>query len=51
MGENEICKIGDIHRSFSNLSINTLKKDMKYLVENGILNKSGQRKGSVYRLL
>ena len=48
--KNELCKISDIHRSFLNISINTLKKDMKYLVENGLLNKTGQRKGSIYRL-
>lgn len=46
----ELCKIGDIHNSFSDTSINTLKKDMKYLVENHILEKTGQRKGSIYRL-
>ncbi|MCK5159887.1 MAG: Fic family protein, partial [Candidatus Heimdallarchaeota archaeon] len=27
--KNNLCKIGDIHRSFSETSINTLKKDMK----------------------
>ncbi len=48
--KNELCKIGDIHRNFSELSINTLKKDMKYLVGNCILEKSGQRKGSVYQI-
>ena len=44
----ELCKIGDIHKSFSDISINTLKKDMKYLVENHILEKTGQRKGTIY---
>ena len=48
--KNELCKIGDIHRNFSDISINTLKKDMKYLVENNILDKTGQRKGTIYRL-
>ncbi len=48
--KNELCKIGDIHRSFSDISINTLKKDMKYLVENNLLDKTGQRKGSIYHL-
>lgn len=47
---NKICKIGDIHKTLSDISINTLKKDMKYLVENRILEKTGQRKGSIYRL-
>ncbi len=48
--KNELCKIGDIHKSLSEVSINTLKKDVKYLVENEILEKSGQRKGSVYKI-
>ena len=48
--KNEVCKIGDIHKSFADKSINTLKKDMKYLVENGVIVRYGERKGSVYQV-
>ena len=47
---NEPCKISDIHSNFPNVSIHTLKKDLKYLVEISILGKTGQRKGTVYRV-
>ena len=46
----EPCKISDIKKDFPDLSINTLKKDMQYLVKNGIVEKLGQRKGSYYQI-
>ena len=46
--ENQPCKIGDINRYFSEISINTLKKDLQYLVKNKIINKQGERKATIY---
>ena len=48
--KNDVCKIGYIHNNFADKLINTLKMDMKYLVENGVIVKYGERKGSVYQL-
>ena len=46
--ENQPCKIGDINKNFSDISINTLKKDLQYLVNNGIFTKHGERKSTIY---
>ncbi len=48
--KNEPCKLSDIHSNFDDLSINTLKKDLKYLVQESILMKSGQLKGTTYHM-
>ncbi|MDZ7724623.1 MAG: Fic family protein [candidate division KSB1 bacterium] len=46
--ENQPCKIGDINKHFSEISINTLKKDLQYLVKNKMINKQGERKATIY---
>ena len=46
--ENQPCKVGDISKNFSDISINTLKKDLQYLVKNKIINKFGERKSTIY---
>ena len=44
------CKVGEIHDSFSETSIHTLKKDLKHLVQIAALEKIGERKATVYRV-
>ncbi|MDQ3001937.1 MAG: Fic family protein [Fibrobacterota bacterium] len=41
-------KLSDLTSRFPGLSVNTLKKDVQYLVQEGRLEKTGQKKGSVY---
>jgi Fic family protein len=41
-------KISDIQIKFEELSINTIKKDLLYLTENGLVNKTGKFKATVY---
>ena len=41
-------KIRDIHRVLNDISKNTLKKDLKYLVEQNVLEKIGKNKGTIY---
>lgn len=41
-------KIRDIHRVLNTISKNTLKKDLKYLVEQNVLEKIGKNKGTIY---
>jgi Fic family protein len=41
-------KISDIQTKFDKLSINTIKKDLLYLTENGLINKTGKFKATVY---
>ncbi len=41
-------KISDIKKSLDDVSPNTLKKDLKYLVEQDVLEKAGQKRGTVY---
>ncbi|MEZ4824983.1 MAG: DeoR family transcriptional regulator [Bacteroidia bacterium] len=46
--ENEPLKVGDITTSFENESRNTLKKDLQYLNQEGVIDKLGQGKGTIY---
>ncbi|MEA1934816.1 MAG: Fic family protein [Thermodesulfobacteriota bacterium] len=46
--KNQPCKIGDISKYLVDISINTLKKDLQYLVKNKIINKIGERKSTIY---
>ncbi|MFZ5516482.1 MAG: Fic family protein [Candidatus Zhuqueibacterota bacterium] len=48
--ENQPCKIGDIDKYFSEISINTLKKDLQFLVKNKIITKHGERKSTIYSI-
>ncbi len=43
-------KISDIHGVLSDVPINTLKKDVKYLVEQGHVEKIGKKRGTIYLL-
>jgi DeoR/GlpR family transcriptional regulator of sugar metabolism len=46
--ENEPVQIGDIEKALKEYSRNTLKKDLIYLVQEGLLLKTGDRKGTRY---
>ena len=46
--QNGPCKIGDINKHFTELSINTIKKDLQYLTKNNVILKYGERKGTIY---
>lgn len=48
--EGQPAKMSDIHAVLHDVSLNTLKKDVKYLVEQGRLEKIGQRRGTFYLL-
>ncbi|MBO0953306.1 Fic family protein [Fibrella forsythiae] len=41
-------KLGDLARSLADVSINTLKKDLHYLVQQGSLDRLGEGKATVY---
>lgn len=46
--ENEPLKVGDITGFFKNESRNTIKKDLQYLNKEGVIDKLGQGKGTIY---
>jgi Fic family protein len=48
--ENQPCKIGDISSHLQKYSINTLKKDLIYLLNEKRISKLGQKKGTLYFL-
>ncbi len=48
--KHEPIKIGDLEKGMSNFSRNTLKKDLAYLVREGILIKTGERRGTIYHI-
>jgi len=48
---NEPAQVGDIERALKEYSRNTLKKDLVYLVQEGLLLKTGDRKGTRYHIL
>lgn len=50
MRERGAAKIGDLLQSLS-IPRATLKKDLRYLVDSGLLSMTGTRKGTVYRVL
>jgi DNA-binding HxlR family transcriptional regulator len=43
-------KISDLHAALEGIPVNTLKKDVKYLVEQGRIEKIGQKRGTFYLL-
>ena len=47
---NEPAQIGDIAKVLKNFSRNTLKKDLIYLVQEDLLIKTGNRKGTRYHI-
>ncbi len=51
IGENEPAQVGDIEKALKEYSRNTLKKDLAYLVREGLLLKTGDRKGTRYHIL
>jgi len=48
--KNEPAQIGDIEKALNEYSRNTLKKDLIYLVQEGLLLKTGDRKGTRYHI-
>ncbi|MCY7351042.1 MAG: Fic family protein [Cytophagaceae bacterium] len=48
--QNQPAKIGDLARRLTEVSVNTLKKDLRYLHEQGVLEKIGERKATAYRV-
>lgn len=46
--ENEPLKVGDITDFYKNESRNTIKKDLQYLNKEGVIDKLGQGKGTIY---
>lgn len=50
IGKNEPVQVGDIERALKEYSRNTLKKDLAYLVREGLLLKAGDRKGTRYHI-
>jgi Fic family protein len=46
--ESEPAQIGDIEKALKEFSRNTLKKDLKYLVQESLIFKTGDRKGTRY---
>jgi hypothetical protein len=43
-------KIRDIHAELADIPMNTLKKDMRYLVEQRRVEKIGKNRGTIYIL-
>lgn len=48
--KNEPAQIGDIEKALVDYSRNTLKKDLNYLVQEGLLLKTGDRRGTRYHI-
>ena len=48
--KNEPAQIGDIEKTLEKYSRNTLKKDLTYLVQEGLLLKTGDRRGTRYHI-
>ena len=48
--KNEPSQIGDIEKALEEYSRNTLKKDLNYLVQEGLLLKTGDRRGTKYHI-
>lgn len=47
-GEGKRAKLGDVATQFSAVPLPTLRKDLAYLVAEGLLERTGQGKGTVY---
>ena len=50
LNEVQPAKLSDIHAGMKDVPLNTLKKDVKYLVEQGRLEKLGKKRGTIYLL-
>ena len=50
MTKNQPIKLSDLASSMSEISINTLKKDLQYMKAEQIIDSVGERKGTVYIL-
>ena len=50
IGKNEPVQVGDIEKALKVYSRNTLKKDLACLVREGLLLKTGDRKGTRYHI-
>jgi hypothetical protein len=50
LGNSIPAKLSDIAAHFPHFNINTLKKDLQYLVSEALVESSGQKKGTVYRI-
>jgi Fic family protein len=44
-------KVKDLNEAFPNISRNTIKKDLTYLVNNSIIRKTGIKKGTIYSII
>lgn len=51
VAEHEPAQVGDIEKALKEYSRNTLKKDLAYMVREGLLLKTGDRKGTRYHKL
>lgn len=51
ISKNEPAQVGDIEKALKEYSRNTLKKDLVYLVREGLLLKTGDRRGTRYHIL
>jgi Fic family protein len=50
IGKNEPAQVGDVEKALKVYSRNTLKKDLTYLVREGLLIRTGDRKGTRYHI-
>lgn len=48
--EHKTIKVSEVETAMSNQSRNTLKKDLAFLVKEGLILKTGERKGTQYHL-
>jgi len=48
--DNEPAQVGDVHKALEEYSRNTLKKDLAYLVDEKLLLKTGDRRGTRYHI-
>ena len=48
--DNEPAQVGDVHKALKEYSRNTLKKDLAYLVDEKLLIRTGDRKGTRYHI-
>ena len=51
IGKNEPAQVGDIEKALKGYSRNTLKKDLAYLMWEGLLLMTGDRRGARYHIL
>lgn len=51
IGKNEPAQVGDLGKALKKYSRNTLKKDLAYLVREGLLLRTGDRRGTRYHII